>query len=70
MCQFSEEILSHGLTERSGKIEAVSQFGKNPPPGNQEILVDDWLITSHVTKITSSDWLTGSPRDRQKSTTR
>eukprot|EP00116_Pleurobrachia_bachei_P016297 sb/3476559/ len=23
---------------------------------NQEILVPDWLITSHVTLITSSDW--------------
>ena len=24
---------------------------------NQEILILDWLITSHVTLITSSDWL-------------
>ena len=24
---------------------------------NQQILVLDWLITSHVTSITSSDWL-------------
>eukprot|EP00116_Pleurobrachia_bachei_P005857 sb/3466119/ len=30
-------------------------FFRNRP--NQEILVTDWLITSHVTKITSSDWL-------------
>ena len=28
---------------------------KNRP--NQEILVPDWLITGHVTYITSSDWL-------------
>eukprot|EP00116_Pleurobrachia_bachei_P009885 sb/3470147/ len=29
-------------------------LGRNRP--NQEILVSDWLITSHVTSITSSDW--------------
>ena len=28
-----------------------------PTGKNQEILVPDWLITSHVTQITSSDWL-------------
>ena len=27
---------------------------------NKEILVPDWLITSHVTSITSSDWLFAS----------
>ena len=29
--------------------------GRNRP--NQKILLSDWLITSHVIKITSSDWL-------------
>ena len=30
---------------------------RNRPNLNEEILVPDWPITSHVTLITSSDWL-------------
>eukprot|EP00116_Pleurobrachia_bachei_P018418 sb/3478680/ len=34
--------------------EKMYEITRNRP--NQEILVPHWLITSHVTSITSSDW--------------
>eukprot|EP00116_Pleurobrachia_bachei_P016605 sb/3476867/ len=41
------------------------------PSGSRKILVPDWLITSHVTLITSSDWLfTCFPSGSYKETNR
>eukprot|EP00116_Pleurobrachia_bachei_P005976 sb/3466238/ len=37
------------------KKKQIYTDARNRP--NQELLVPDWLITSHVTQITSSDWL-------------
>ena len=45
-----ETELKKGQAKRAfAKVESM----KRP---NQEILAPDWLITSHVTQITSSDW--------------
>ena len=35
--------------------EQIRVYFRNRP--NREILLSDWLITSHVIQITSSDWL-------------
>eukprot|EP00116_Pleurobrachia_bachei_P017504 sb/3477766/ len=43
------------LVVSSGERIINNFITRNRP--NQEILVPDWLITSHVTSITSSDWL-------------
>ena len=40
------------------RVSVPTAGTKNRP--NQEILVCDWLNTSHVTRITASDWLTSA----------
>ena len=51
------------LTECFLYMSSPSMFS----PHFKEILVPDWLITSHVTYITSSDWLlTSSPQENRE----
>ena len=53
-------------SERGWSVIVISHRDRNRP--NQEILIPDWLITSHVTLITSSDWFLH--RDRGVSSSR
>ena len=76
-CQQSgDQVFSTGSTEERDKrgndeFREVEELFLRKPPGrnrpNQEILLSDWLLTSHVTYITRYDWLftKSCPQDLQ-----